>query len=78
MKPNLKIIDGGGGDGGDMWEASVETRLTDLAKNLDETRKETRADFRWTWGLLVLLLIAGGGAFTILSNRLFEIVQKLP
>ena len=74
MKPNLKVIDGGG----DMWEASVETRLTGLAEKIEATGKETRTDFRWTWGLLILLLGAGAGAFITLSNRLFKIVQKLP
>ncbi|MBW7997172.1 MAG: hypothetical protein FVQ81_11510 [Candidatus Glassbacteria bacterium] len=68
-----RIMDGGGG--GDSWRAGVETRLGELENTLKETSGNTRKDFRWTWGLLVLLLGAGATAYINLSDHLIEMLK---
>ena len=53
---------GGNGSGGDdMWQQSVESRLTELGTRLENLRSDMRSDFRLTWALTIggILGLAG-------------------
>lgn len=40
-----RINTGGGGDGGDMWQQSVETRLSELRRDVAELRSDVSRGF---------------------------------